>query len=154
MCNTRFLSKLCWHDIKTWLWDLSNSFIKFIKDWIVILSRCKHKTITNNTFFDDFLSLDNEIELSLREFCNKEALPNIVRVHSGYYESKEKNNHTTRNLPIFPKEMYAFLHILLYLENVITKPPSKSANLVSINSSWSTLLHSAHTNLVIVMVTE
>ena len=58
--------------IKTWLWDLSNSFIKFIKDWIVILSRGKHKTITNNTFFNDFPPLDNEIELKTWVSSTKE----------------------------------------------------------------------------------
>ena len=39
------------------------------------------------------------------------------------------------NLPLLPQEMYVFLHVLLYLEKAVTKPPPKFTNMVSINSS-------------------
>ena len=91
---------------------MSNSLIKFIKDWIVVLSRGKHKTITNNTFFDDFSPLDNEIELKTWVSSTKEM-----------------------NLLILPIGNVCVFTYSLYLENAVTKPPSKSANLESINSS-------------------
>ena len=34
-----------------------SSFSLAIKDWTAIISRGRHKTITNNIFFDDFLPL-------------------------------------------------------------------------------------------------
>ena len=49
--------------IKTCLWGVSNTFIKFAKDWFIILSTGKHKQITKYTFFDDFLPLEHKMNL-------------------------------------------------------------------------------------------
>ena len=50
--------------------------------------------------------------------------------------------------------MYAFLHVLLYLEKAVTKPSPKLANLVSIGSSGIAQLNSIYGNFVVAMVTE
>ena len=42
---------------------LSNAFIKFEKGFFCHYMRVKYIKITNNTFYDDFIPLDNEMEL-------------------------------------------------------------------------------------------
>ena len=49
--------------IKTCLWGVSDTFIKFAKDYFIIISIRNHKQITRYTFFDDFLPLDNKMKL-------------------------------------------------------------------------------------------
>ena len=94
--------------IKTCLWKLSTTFIKFEEARLMPFMRVKCKRIISDTFYHDFLSLDTEMEL--KGLCFQ---------------------HEKMKLPLYLwKYTYVFLHALLYLESAVSKSSPKSTKLV------------------------